>query len=64
MIHDVLSGMTSVWSQVGLVLFLVFFTVVLIWTLRGGGHRFDRESRLPLDGEQDLKKASSESERM
>jgi cbb3-type cytochrome oxidase subunit 3 len=49
MIADWLTRVTSYWPRIGLVIFLVFFAAILIWTLRGGKHRFEHISRLPLE---------------
>ncbi len=63
MIHNVFTNLSSVWPRIGLVLFVLFFAVVLFWTLRGSRNRFDRESRLPFDEAHDVLNASPESER-
>ena len=54
MIHDVLSAAgQSVWSSIMIVVLMLVFGGIIYWTFRGGRHRFDRESRLPLNGEND-----------
>ncbi|HEY3296387.1 MAG TPA: hypothetical protein VGL38_13245 [bacterium] len=64
MIHDVFSHLGSVWPRVGLLIFLLFFAVVLAWTLRGGRHRFDYERSLPLDDGLQPQNADSDSQRI
>jgi len=50
MIHDLISHeWSTVWAQVGLVIFVVVFAAIVIWTYRGHKDRFKRESELPLD---------------
>jgi cbb3-type cytochrome oxidase subunit 3 len=50
MIHDLLSAVThSMWSDIMLVVLVIVFGGIVYWTFSGGRHRFDRESRLPLD---------------
>jgi cbb3-type cytochrome oxidase subunit 3 len=64
MINGMFSTAHSLWPRIGLVLFLLFFAVILWWSLRGGRHRFDAESRLPLDDEADNPAMPSESQRI
>ena len=52
MIHDVLSAAGhSVWSAIMVVVVILVFAGVIYWALSGGRHRFDHESRLPLNDE-------------
>ena len=50
MIRDVIQyiGETT-WPQIGLVLFMLLFAGLLVWTLAGRKDRFRHQSRLPLE---------------
>jgi len=62
MIHDVVSSVATIWPRIALVLFLLLFAGIVVWTLRGGRERFHEVSRLPLD-ERDPGHDSSETPR-
>lgn len=58
MIHDVVSSVATIWPRLALVLFLLFFALIVIWTLRGGRERFREVSRLPLDEHDPIRDSS------
>jgi len=39
----------SIYAQIGLILFVLLFAGILIWTYSGKKDRFKHASRLPLD---------------
>ena len=41
----------SIWPQVSLIMFVLCFVAVLIWTYRGKKDRFRRQAALPFDDE-------------
>jgi hypothetical protein len=49
MIHDVVSSVATIWPRLALLLFLLLFAGIVLWTVRGGRERFRDVSRLPLD---------------
>lgn len=50
MIKDVIEfSANSIWPQIGLIIFMVCFIGVAIWTFTGKKKRFEREAMLPLD---------------
>lgn len=50
MIQDVITrSVNSIWPILSLLLFVVCFMGVFIWTYRGQKDRFRREAALPLD---------------
>ncbi len=50
MIQDVITrSVDSIWPVISLILFVVCFMGVFIWTYRGRKDRFRREASLPLD---------------
>jgi cbb3-type cytochrome oxidase subunit 3 len=50
MISDVLQALgATFWVPIGLIFFVVLFIGIIVWTMHGGRHRFDRERQLPLD---------------
>ena len=50
MIQDVITrSVNSLWPILGLILFVLCFVGVLVWTYRGRKDRFRREAALPLD---------------
>jgi len=50
MIHDVITrAANSLWPIISLIIFVLCFVGVLIWTYRGRKDRFVREAALPLD---------------
>ncbi|MBK6909391.1 MAG: CcoQ/FixQ family Cbb3-type cytochrome c oxidase assembly chaperone [bacterium] len=60
MLRDVLSNTgPSIWPIISLLIMLVAFTAVLVWTYAGRKNRFENESNLPLElddeQEQDMK---------
>jgi cbb3-type cytochrome oxidase subunit 3 len=59
MIRDALEfAHATDWPQVALIIFVVAFMGVLVWTYRGSKTRFDRESRLPLEDGSNLENFS------
>jgi cbb3-type cytochrome oxidase subunit 3 len=55
MIKDFISQSgNAIFAQIGLVIFVLLFAAILIWTLRGHKNRFDHERNLPL--EDDMRK--------
>jgi cbb3-type cytochrome oxidase subunit 3 len=50
MIKDIIEHTaSSIYAQVGLVIFVLLFSAITIWTYSGRKNRFDRASRLPLE---------------
>jgi cbb3-type cytochrome oxidase subunit 3 len=50
MIRDVLTlSANSLWSQISLIIFVLCFVGILIWTIAGRRSRFARQSTLPLE---------------
>jgi len=49
MIHNLIATAPSIWPRIGLIFFLAFFTVILVWALRGKASRFERLRNLPLE---------------
>ena len=50
MIQDVITrSANSLWPIIALIIFVLCFVGVLIWTYRGRKDRFKREAALPLD---------------
>jgi len=62
MLRDVLSNAShSIWSIISLLMMLAAFVAVLVWTFSGRKNRFENESNLPLqdDDEQDANMKST-----
>ena len=50
MIQDIITQTAnSIWAQIGLVISVLAFAAILVWTYVGKKDRFKRESRLPLE---------------
>jgi cbb3-type cytochrome oxidase subunit 3 len=48
----------SLWPIISLIIFVICFVGVLIWTYRGGKDRFRRERNLPLDDSSSLENSN------
>lgn len=60
MIRDFVASLgNTTGSQIALIIFLLVFAGIVYWTLRGGRHRFDRVSRLPLEDNDTFPSAGS-----
>ena len=54
MLRDMITNAgTSVWSIVSLIVLFVAFSAVLYWTFSGKKNRFESESNLPLEDDDD-----------
>ena len=52
MIQDVLTrAANSLWPQISLIIFVLCFLGVIIWTYAGHKHRFQYQAHMPLDDE-------------
>jgi cbb3-type cytochrome oxidase subunit 3 len=50
MIKDVLEfSANSLWPQISLIIFVICFAAILIWTYRGRKDRFHYDAHLPLN---------------
>jgi len=50
MIKDFISQSgNAIFAQIGLVIFVLLFAAILIWTYKGRKDRFDHERHLPLE---------------
>ena len=59
MIHDVLTrSANSLWPQIALIIFVLCFVGVIIWTYAGRKDRFQNQAALPLEDDSNSERTS------